>query len=154
MLDNKHQIAWHGWAPGFRPRYWGGYHSDNADKKKTTNFSNIKDKELDELIIKFRNGKESEQRIKLSHKIEERIFDLAPAIPTFKTPFFRYAYWRWIKLPEFHSTKSNDYLDDYGLFWIDQDLEKEIRSKMLKEEIIYGTEKLIINDTYKPGKVK
>lgn len=152
MLDKKHQIAWHGWASGFRPRYWGQFHGDNAHKKKNNNFANINDEQLNKMINDFREAKTDEKRIELVNKIEKRIYDLVPGIPAYKMPYMRYGYWRWIKLPEFVATKTSQYLSDYGLYWIDTEVKKEIKSKMLKNEVIYGTEKVIINETYKPGK--
>jgi microcin C transport system substrate-binding protein len=51
-------------------------------------------------------------------------------------PYGRIAYWRWLKLPEFHGTRMSDSLFDPfsstvgGLFWIDPDLYDETVSVM------------------------
>ena len=151
MLDKKHQLAWHGWSTSLRPRYWGTYHGDNAHKKKNNNFSNLDDKELNELINIYRKGKNELERIALVKKIEKRLYDLAPATVSYKAPFMRYGYWRWFQVPDSYATKTSEHIYDYGLFWVDEDLKKETKEAMRKGKVIYGTKKLIIDKTYKTG---
>ena len=153
MLDKKHQIAWHGWAEQLRPSYWGQYHKDNAHKKKNNNFSNLDDDEVSELINQYRKARDKKSRVEFAHQIEQRLYDLVPAIPTYKVPYVREAYWRWIQLPEGYGTKlTSNSLTDYGLFWIDEKLKEEILSAMKKNKTIYGTEKVIVEKRYLGGK--
>ncbi|NQZ58576.1 MAG: ABC transporter substrate-binding protein, partial [Lentisphaeraceae bacterium] len=135
MADKKHELAWHGWAAQSRPTYWGQYHRDNAHKKKNNNLSNLDDKELSKTIIKFRDALNNELRIKLAHEIEQSLYDLAPAIPLYKIPYVRQGLWRWVKYPQGIGVKSTEYvMDNYGLFWIDTKLKKEILDKKSKDE--------------------
>lgn len=152
MLDKKHQIGWHGWGPRFRPQYWGLWHKDNADKKKNNNFSNLNDDQVSDMITKFREAKDSETRIGLAHKIEERLYDLVPAVPTYKAPYIREGYWRWIKFPEGYGLRNtSEYMTDFGMFWIDQEEKKKILQAMKKGDTIYGTEKVVIEKRYLKG---
>ena len=152
MLDKKHQVGWHGWGPRFRPQYWGLWHKDNANKKKNNNFSNLSDDKVSEMINQFRQAKDSKTRISLAHKIEERLYDLVPAVPLYKAPYLRQGYWRWIKFPEGYGVRNtSEYMTDYGMFWIDQEEKKKILEAMKKRETIYGTEKVIIEKRYLKG---
>ena len=152
MLDKKHQIGWHGWGARFRPQYWGLWHKDNANKKKNNNFSNLNDDQVSEMIIKFRTAKSSKERISLAHKIEERLHDLVPAVPTYKAPYVREGFWRWMKFPEGYGLKNtSEYMTDYGMFWIDQEEKKKILQAKKKGETIYGTKKVIIEKRYLKG---
>ena len=153
MLSKEHEIAWHGWGAGFRPQYRGQFHKENAHKKQTNNLSNLDDDEVSETIDKYRFALDSETRIKLAHQIEQRLFDLAPAIPTYKVPYFRQGVWRWVKYPEFIATPSNEMLmDKYGTFWIDPKMKKELLEKMKKKEIIYDIPAIIKDERYRGGK--
>ena len=153
MLDKKHQIAWHGWSERLRPNYWGQYHKDNANKKKNNNFSNLDDEEVSEMINQYRKARDKKTRVDLAHRIEQRLFDLVPAIPTYKVPYVREAYWRWIKLPEDKGVRlTSNSMTDFGMFWIDQDKKKEILKAMKSDKTIYGTDKVIIDKRYLSGK--
>ena len=46
-------------------------------------------------------------------------------IPAFKAPFYRHAYWRWIRWPKDFNVRLSDYAWTYGLDWIDESLKKE-----------------------------
>jgi microcin C transport system substrate-binding protein len=130
ILEKKHQVAWMGWAGGgVAPRFWQHYHSDNANKPQTNNITNTAYPLLDEKIMAYRASTEKEERIRLAHELEQLVHDQAAFIPTFKVPYTREAYWRWIKLPEWIGTRSSTSLfspfgSTGGLFWIDEQ-EKE-----------------------------
>ncbi len=97
LLEKKHQVAYLSLTSDFRPEYWSLFHSDNAHKANTNNFSNIDDPELDRLIDEYRFGTEEEQRKQLSREIQQKIHDLGIYVPFFKVPWTRDSYWRWIK---------------------------------------------------------
>jgi microcin C transport system substrate-binding protein len=128
LLEKKHQIAYLSLTTDFRPEYWSLFHSENAHKPNTNNFANADDPELDKLIDEYRFGTEEEQRKHLSREIQARIHELGLYIPFFKIPYTRHSYWRWIKLPDHHGTRSSNYLfppADLGLFWIDEQARQE-----------------------------
>lgn len=153
MLTNKHEIAWITWGQMERPQYRGTFHKDNAHKNQRNNLSNIDDDEISDLIDKYRVAIDTPARIKYAHAIEERAYALAPATPIYKIPYIRQAQWRWVKYPEFIATKnSEELMDKLGLFWIDEEEKKKISEAMEKDEVIYDTEKFILDERYRTGK--
>ena len=137
FLEKKHEIAFVGWGTRFRPQYWGQYHSANANKAQTNNFSNTADKELDKLIEQYRGSTDEAKRVGLAHSIQQRIQDLAIQVPLFEVPYYRLAHWAWIKFPKVPATKSSYYFDYFGtssggLMWIDGD-EKKATKKARKK---------------------
>jgi microcin C transport system substrate-binding protein len=135
FLEKKHEIAFMAWAAQLRPEYYGRFHSTNADKTQTNNFTNVKDKELDAWSEAYRSSTKLEERINLAHKIQQKIHDLGIIIPLFRVPYFRVAYWRWIKLPEVPGTKVSQGIDLFdtssgGIFWLDEAAKKETEAAM------------------------
>ena len=136
FLEKQHDVAWMGWSTGMRPSYWQGWHSDNAHKPQTNNITNTDDSELDALIDRYRESLEEDERVRLSKAIQNKIHAVCAYVPTFMVPYVRSAFWRWLKLPEFHGTRMSDSLFDPfssttgGLFWIDPDLYENTVSAM------------------------
>ena len=133
ILEKKHDVGWMGWSTPFRPRYWQGFHSDNAHKPQTNNITNTDNPELDELIMNYRDSIVPEERITLAHTIQEKIHEDGSFVPTYKVGYFRTGYWRWWQFPEVASTKNSDGLFEpfgTGLFWLDADLKKETEEAM------------------------
>ncbi len=151
LLEKKHQVAYLSLTSDFRPEYWSLFHSDNAHKANTNNFSNIDDPELDRLIDEYRFGTEEEQRKQLSIEIQHKIHDIGIYVPFFKVPWTRDSYWRWIKLPAHHGTRFGKYLfppvSDLGLFWIDQDVKQETLEAMKSGRTFEPV--TIIDETYR-----
>ncbi len=131
FLEKQHDVAWMGWSTGLRPSYWQGWHSDNAHKPQTNNITNTDDPVLDRLIDQYRDSLDEAERIKLSVQIQREIQRVSAYVPTFMIPYVRIAYWRWMKLPEFHGTRMSDSLFDPfsattgGLFWIDPETRRK-----------------------------
>ncbi len=133
---NKHQVTYSGYSGGLIPDYWGIWHGDNANKSNTNNSGNVNDPELNALIIRYRESTSKEERVSLSHRIQERIHASAAFIPGYLNPFFRSGYWGWWRFPAVPATKLSSSAFDLfssssgGLFWYDASLEKEIKSAM------------------------
>lgn len=132
IQEKKHQIGWMSWSGGgFSPRYWQFYHSDNAHKTQTNNIVNFDDPEMDRLITQYREATDKETRIGLAHRLEQIVHDSGALIPTFKVPYTREGFWRWMKLPEHLGTRTSGALfspfdtSSGGLFWIDEEVKRE-----------------------------
>jgi microcin C transport system substrate-binding protein len=151
LLEKKHQVAYLSLTSDFRPEYWSLFHSENAHKANTNNFANIDDQVLDQLIDEYRFGTDEEERMRLSREIQNRIHELGIYIPFFRVPYTRHGYWRWIKLPEHHGTRSSDYLfppmNDLGLFWIDEEARQETLEAMKSGRTFEPV--TIIDETYR-----
>jgi len=136
VLEKKHDVAWMGWSTSLRPRFWEHYHSVNAHKPQTNNITNMDDPELDKLIDAYRNSLDEKERIDLSLKLQEKIHEICPFVPTFMVPYVRQAYWRWWRFPQVPGTRHTGSLFDPfssttgGLFWYDKDLHEETRAAM------------------------
>jgi microcin C transport system substrate-binding protein len=126
ILENKHQAAWMAWSGGgLSPRYWEFYHSENAHKPQTNNITNTDNPEIDKKIEAYRKATDKASRVRLAHELEQLVHDQGSYIPTFKVPYTREAFWRWLKLPSFYGTRTSDDLfspmgGSGGLFWIDE----------------------------------
>jgi microcin C transport system substrate-binding protein len=128
VQQKKHEIVMLGFGTKLTPSFWESYHSDNAHKPQTNNITNLDDKALDKLIDEYENASDLETRLRLSHQIQEIVHESADFVPSYKIPYVREAYWRWVKLPDAHGTRiSTDIVDPFsiGLSWIDEDVRKE-----------------------------
>ncbi|WP_022668889.1 extracellular solute-binding protein [Desulfospira joergensenii] len=155
FLEKKHDVAWMAWSTNLRPSYWQGWHSDNAHKPQTNNITNTDDPELDALIDQYRASLDSEERIRLSKAIQNKIHDICAYVPTYMIPYVRIAYWKWMKLPAFHGTRMSESLFDPfsstlgGLFWIDDSLRKKSMEEY--KQGIHLEPVTIIDTQFKPG---
>lgn len=162
VVEKRHDVAWVGWSTSLRPQYWEHFHSVNAHKPQTNNITNTDNPEMDKLIERYRDSLDESERIRLSKKIQAKIHEICPYVPTFLVPYVRQAYWRWWRLPEVPGTKhTGDLFDPFssaigGLFWYDEALFKETKAAMKKGKTFESV--TIIDETYKmksiPGKDK
>jgi microcin C transport system substrate-binding protein len=86
---------------------------------------------MDAWIDQYRSELDKSVRVDLAHKMEQKLYDSGAQIPTFKVPYTREAYWRWIRLPKGYATKTSGEVIDAmgsGLFWIDVDEKNRIRA--------------------------
>jgi microcin C transport system substrate-binding protein len=158
VLEKNHQIASLGWAGGgLSPEYRQFYHSENAFKPQTNNIVNFSDPAMDKLIDEYRAELDRNKRIDMAHRMEQKIYDSAALIPTFQVPYFRQAYWAWIKLPQDpslknkYATRSSDTAIDAmetGLFWIDVAEKNRIR-ELRRDGKPFSEPVTIIDETWK-----
>lgn len=153
ILEKKHQIAWMGWSGGgLSPVFWEFYHSDNAHIAQTNNITNTDNPKLDKLIMAYRTATDKASRIDLAHRLSQLIYEQASFIPTFKVPYARGAYWRWLQLPAKIGTRSStDLFEPFGStggrFWID-DSEKQ-RIETLRFDKIPLPQQLMVDEQYR-----
>lgn len=152
MQEKNHEIAYMGWGAMEFPQYWGQYHSVNANKPQTNNISNTANKELDIQIEKYRKEYDENARIKISHKIQQLIYDDASYIPTWLVPYFREAYWSWWQFPQIQATKSSSSLFDPfaiagGCFWFNKNKNLNVTKAKKKDREL--TQKTVVNKMYK-----
>lgn len=139
IMEKSHQAAYMGWSTSFRPAYWEGFHSVNADKPQTNNITNFNDPAMDQLITDYRNSTEERERIRLAHEIQQLIHDSGVFVPRYQIPYTRGAHWRWVRLPEQFATKTSSALYfpfgvSGGLFWIDQSIKDETMAARKRNE--------------------
>jgi microcin C transport system substrate-binding protein len=144
--EKKHDITFSALnvSPEMYPRYWETYHADNAYdvpwledgvtpnpnrkiKTQTNNLQSIAIPELDQMINAYRRSDDAEEMKEMAFKMEEILFEDASFCPGFVQPFYRSAYWRWIRYPDDFNVKLSRSSGEYFLAWIDQDLKKETK---------------------------
>jgi microcin C transport system substrate-binding protein len=142
VLEKKHDIWWGALIGGRWPQYWGQFHSVNAHKPQTNNFTNTDDKELDKVIEAYRSAVSTGERADLARQIQRFIYEQGAWIPTYEVPYERIVFWRWVKLPESPGTRLGgpgvfpfDFggafdVSDGGLLWIDKDSKEETKKAM------------------------
>jgi microcin C transport system substrate-binding protein len=140
-MEKKHQIAWMAWAGGVdvAPTYWEFYHSDNAHKPQTNNVTNTDDPEMDRKIIAYRDATTKDERVRLARELEQMVHDRGSYIPGYKVPYVREGFWRWLRLPAHHGTRSSEQLFEPsgmagGLFWIDEDEKDKVQKARILGE--------------------
>ena len=153
ILERKHDVAWMGWSTGFRPRYRQHYHSENAHKTQTNNITNTDDPDMDRYIEAYRSSIDPNERIKLSHKIQNKIHEIGAFIPTYYVGYERLVYWRWWKFPKVPATKNGGVIDPFGsgTFWLDPKI-KEKTLQAMKSGKTFEPE-LLIDKTFKKQKM-
>lgn len=115
------------------PRYFDFWHSYNAFKEDgspkpdTNNFTVTAKPEFDALIEKYESSQDLEEIKQIAHKLEEMIHEEGSFIPGWVQPFYRTAYWRWIRFPEEFDYKLSGEYDQYSLYWVDEALKEETK---------------------------
>jgi microcin C transport system substrate-binding protein len=156
-MEKKHEVIFTASEdPNLRPDPWQSFHSANAHKPQTNNITNTDDPELDKLIDLERTSKDTNERITLSHQIQQKIHDICCWVPLYQVPYVRSLSWRWVRLPETLGTKTSKSLFEEfepweskygGLFWIDEDMKKETLEAMKNGKAFKPV--TIINDRFK-----
>jgi microcin C transport system substrate-binding protein len=158
LNQKNHQLGFAGFGatPPY-PRFWEGFHSDNAfkigpDGKReivtdTNNFTQTADPELDKLIIQHRRAQTEEEVQTLSWQLAKLIEDRASVIPAWESPFYRYLSWRYIRWPKNGNARQSREPDDAYMFWIDEDMKNETQEAM-REGRSFG-EVLRVYDDYR-----
>ena len=153
ILEKKHQIAWMGWSGGgLSPVFWEFYHSVNAHKPQTNNITNTDNEAIDKKIDAYRAAQDKPTRVALAHELQELIHAQGSFIPTFKVPYTREGYWRWLQLPEHFATRTSTSVIDSmgstgGLFWIDQSRKQQILDMKSDNEAMEP--QLIIDESWR-----
>ncbi len=141
LLEKKHDIAFSAWNVVSKyPRYWEGFHIDNAiekqpdgtikPKRQTNNITSTRDPEISRLIDEERLAKTDAEVIRLGYKLQELLHEEASFVPAYKETTYRMIFWRWIRFGEqFGMKNSNDYMET-GMFWVDEERKRETREAM------------------------
>ncbi len=153
ISEKKHQVAFINMGTSEVPSYWEYWHSDNANKPKTNNFTNFSHPELDKLIDLFRAEFDIEKKQALSRDIQTIIHESDVVVPSYMLPWTRQGNWRWVKYPQNPMNKWTKSLFDanrqvsYGTYWLDVDVKKE--TQQAKKEGTAFEPVTVIDDRYK-----
>jgi microcin C transport system substrate-binding protein len=139
-------------SPEMYPRYWETYHSVNAYdvpwladgslnperklKAQTNNLQSIADPELDRRIEAYRASDDVAEMQALAFEMEEILREDGSFVPGYVVPFMRGAYWRWVKWPDDFNVKLARNLQEYFLFWIDDEVrEATLAARRASEQL-------------------
>lgn len=165
--ERKHEIFQGGFGSGVEmyPRYWEFWYGENAYdvpyledgavnpnrkvKSQTNNLSVVAIAELDKLITQYDNSTDVNEMIGLAHQMEEIIHENASLVPGLYMPFYRLAYWRWIKWPEDFNVRQSESWEQWWLHWIDEE-EKAATLKAMRSGDKVSEPVIRIFDAYKP----
>lgn len=142
--EKKHDITFSALnvSPEMYPRYWETYHADNAydkpwlddgvtpnpDRKiktQTNNLQSVAIPELDKMIEAYRRSVDTEEMKRLAFGMEELLFEDASFVPGWVQPFYRTAFWRWIRYPDDFNVRLSRSSGEYYLAWIDLERKQE-----------------------------
>jgi microcin C transport system substrate-binding protein len=143
VLQKQHEIALAGWVhiPPY-PKYWEGFHTDNAYEKEknpdgsrkvktnTNNISETSNPELDVLIDQHEKAQTLDDLEKLGHRIEEMIAAEASFVPAWATPWHRTVYWRWVRWPADFNVRASENPAQAHVHWVNEDMRRETREAM------------------------
>ncbi|MBP7948362.1 MAG: ABC transporter substrate-binding protein [Verrucomicrobiales bacterium] len=167
ILEKKHDMtlmAWNSTPP--YPRYWEGFHSDNAYEKNpdksfklnpdgtrkpktsTNNITMTADPELDKVVDAYEKAATIEDIERLSHEASRMIYDQACWIPGWNINFLRCGYWKWLKWPEDFNVMMCDLPESAYVHWIDQ-AEKEKTLQEFKSGKTAGDPVELVFDKFK-----
>ncbi len=131
--EKTHQATYVSISTYLAPGFWSPWHSANADKLQTNNLTNTADPALDALIEEYDAGTNLEDRVRLAHEIQQIVHDTASFVPTFKIPYRREAFWRWLRYPDPPASRIAEEIFDpiapfegSGLFWIDEQAKADV----------------------------
>jgi microcin C transport system substrate-binding protein len=159
VQEKQHEIAAIAFSrtPELFPRYWDFYHGSNAyvdayldangkpvDKAsqgkanpqpaqirvQSNNVCNVFIPELDRLIEAYDQAETLDEVKQLAAQIEEIIYDDASWVPGWAQPYYRGAYWRYVRWPDDFNVMTSLYMDQWFVHWIDEDMQKETREAL------------------------
>ncbi|MEZ5488778.1 MAG: extracellular solute-binding protein [Gammaproteobacteria bacterium] len=143
VQEKQHEIGFSAFGSFLEeyPRFWEYLHSDNAYdqafladgsvnperklKTQTNNLMAVAVPEIDALVEQYDASTNTEEKMRLSHRLQELHFEHASFVPGFKQPFYRTGYWRWIQWPEGFNHRYTDSATGLYVHWIDEEIRTE-----------------------------
>jgi microcin C transport system substrate-binding protein len=140
--EKKHEISFgaKNTSVELYPRYWETFHGANAFKPdgsvqtETNNETQTNDPKLNALIEQYDRASTMDEIVRLAREIVAFIHEDAAFIPAFTEPFFRTAYWRWLKWPAGFQGKTARDADEGMVFWIDPAGREPVREALKRGE--------------------
>ncbi|MEE4298878.1 MAG: extracellular solute-binding protein, partial [Pseudomonadales bacterium] len=168
VQERQHDIHFVAFAQSAEmyPRYWENLHSVNAYdraflpdgspnpdrvvKTQTNNLTVTADPEIDALIERYRASADAAEMIGLAHRLEEMIHEDASYMPAFAIPFYRIAYWRWLRFPDDMDVKITPSFPSPGylLGWIEPGAREETEAARAAGETFEPV--IEVYDQYRP----
>jgi microcin C transport system substrate-binding protein len=160
VQEKQHDIAFSAFAvsPEMYPRYWETFHSVNAYdvpwladgspnperklKPQTNNLTSTALPELDSRIEAYRASADVDEMKRLAFEMEQILYDDGAFVPGFVIPFFRTAYWRWVRWPEDFNVKIASSAGDHHLYWIDESERERVQQARRAGEALPASDRV------------
>ncbi|MEZ5301683.1 MAG: hypothetical protein R3F11_13680 [Verrucomicrobiales bacterium] len=99
---------------------------------------------MDELITQYRAAASEEDIIRIGFRLQELVDAEASIIACWMTPYYRTAYWRWLRWPEDGNVRSSQYHYQSYVYWVDEAIKEETLEAM-REGKTYPEKELIFD---------
>jgi len=129
------QLATQGWAGSVDPSPETAWLSSLADQKNNNNLAGVKDPLIDALCVKYESSFDKEERSKILHEIDRRIFAAHPCILGWASPDIRLVYWNRFGHPEWTIGRTSGPESVLTTWWVDPQKEKELKHAKRDPEV-------------------
>ncbi len=127
VWDFKFKVAWWFWSASLFPEPYEELHSIYADQKGSNNLNGLKNKEIDDLCVKYRTEWDAKARMRMLQRIDEILFDTHMYALAWYAPYFRILYWdKFGHPPEYAARVTDDLTNLMSYWWADPEREQRM----------------------------
>ncbi len=130
MEEYKFDMATMAWTGLLFPNPESSFHSNLADVHHTNNITGVKNSEIDEILEKYREMFDLNERIEAIRKLDGILYQEHPYILDWYGPFNRILYWNHFGMPESYFTKFGNYRNIFTLWWYEEEKAKALKEAM------------------------
>ena len=118
-MQRKYDVADMAWGGLVFPNPETSFSSSLADVENNNNITGFKDKRVDELLPQYDVEFDQAKRTAIIREIDGILANSYQYVLQWQAPFHRIAFWNKFGYPESMITRTGDYSDMVGLWWID-----------------------------------
>lgn len=130
MEEHKFDMATMAWTGLLFPNPESSFHSNLADIYHTNNITGVKNPQIDEILEKYREMFDLNERIEAIRKLDGILYKEHPYVLDWYGPFNRILYWNHFGMPEAYFTKFGNYRNIFTLWWFDDEKDKALKEAM------------------------
>ena len=135
MLERNFRISNVAWTSPRPPMPRGGYHSDSAQQKGTSNVSGVAIPKLDELIEAYEVEPDPKKQIELMRKIDHIAYNNHHYILAWYCPFVRLLYWNKFGMPKYiYDLTGYYYWPTFTYWWEDPEKKAALEKAVENDE--------------------
>ena len=133
-LEREYEALLMSRATGYYPAPHQYFHSDFLSSTNNNNIWAFGSAVTDSLIDVYRYDMSKEHRLDAMHRLDAIIQDEAFYLPLFQAPYIRLAYFDYVGFPEFYVPKRFQQIEEWQVFWVDEERRAEVRAAMDRGE--------------------